>query len=60
MDVYSFLATSPSPIVAAREETIPEIINKSGADAASGYLGRELASHVVCLLSQKVDKWLSI
>jgi len=56
MDVYSFLATSPSPIVAAREETIPEIINKSGADAASGYLGRELASHVVCLLSQKVDK----
>lgn len=57
MDVYSFLATSPSPVVTAQEQTISEVINESGADVAGGHLNQETASHIVCLLSQKVDKY---
>lgn len=57
MDVYSFLATSPTPVVSSREQTIAEIINESKADASGGQLNHELASHVVCLLSQKVDRY---
>lgn len=56
MDVYSFLATSPSPVISSNERTIAEIINESKADSNGGILSNEVASHVICLLSQKVDR----
>lgn len=60
MDVYSFLATSPTPVVPSHEQTITEIINESKADASGGQLNNELACHIVCLLSQKVDRYNNI
>lgn len=58
MDVYSFLATSPSPIVNAREPTISEVLNERTADAPGGLLNHDVAARVVFLLSQKVDKYV--
>lgn len=58
MDVYSFLATSPTPVISVAEQTINEVLNESKADTAGGYLNNEYASHVVNLLSQKVDRLL--
>ena len=56
MDVYSFLATSPAPTVAAQEPTISEILNEKAAAASGGHLNHDVAANVVCLLSQKVDR----
>lgn len=58
MDVYSFLATSPAPVISVSEQTISEVLNESKADTAGGYLNNEYASHIVNLLSQKVDRLL--
>ena len=57
MDVYSFLATSPSPVISSNDQTIAEVINTSKADSNGGSLNNEVASHVICLLSQKIDRY---